>query len=34
MVLLGDKALVGAHFGLFGDSANLHARLVHILLRT
>jgi hypothetical protein len=25
MVLLGDKALVEAHFGLFGDNANLGA---------
>jgi hypothetical protein len=32
MVLLGDKALVGAHFSLFGDSANLDARLVHGLV--
>ena len=24
----------GAHFGMFGDSANLDARLVHGLLRT
>jgi hypothetical protein len=29
MVLLGDKAQVDAHFGPFGDSANLDARLVH-----
>ena len=26
MVLLGDDAQVEAHFGLFGDSANLDAR--------
>jgi hypothetical protein len=26
MVLLGDEALVDAHFGPFGDSANLEAR--------
>jgi hypothetical protein len=26
MVLLGDEAQVQAHFGLFGDSANLDAR--------
>ena len=26
MVLLGDKAQVEAHFGLFGDSASLNAR--------
>jgi hypothetical protein len=26
MVLLDDKALVDAHFVLFGDSANLNAR--------
>jgi hypothetical protein len=29
MVLLGEEAQVDAHFGLFGDSANLDARLVH-----
>jgi hypothetical protein len=29
MVLLGDEAKVEAHFGLFGDSANLDAREVH-----
>jgi hypothetical protein len=29
MVLLGDEALVDAHFDPFGDSANLDARLVH-----
>ena len=26
MVLLGDEAQVEAHFGLFGDSANLDSR--------
>jgi hypothetical protein len=26
MVLLDDEAQVDAHFGLFGDSANLDAR--------
>ena len=26
MVLLGDEAQVEAHFGLFGDSANLVSR--------
>ena len=34
MVLLGDETLVEAHLGLFGDSANLDARLVHGLRRT
>jgi hypothetical protein len=34
MVLLGDNAHVEARFGLFGDSANLDARLVHCLRRT
>jgi hypothetical protein len=29
MVLLGDEAQVNAHFGPFGDSANLDTRLVH-----
>jgi hypothetical protein len=29
MVLLDDEAQVIARFGLFGDSANLNARLVH-----
>jgi len=29
MVLLGDEAQLEAHFGPFGDSANLNARLVH-----
>jgi hypothetical protein len=29
MVLLGDEAQVDDHFGLFGDSTNLDARLVH-----
>jgi hypothetical protein len=33
MVLLGDEAVVDAHFGPFGDSANLDARLVHGLRR-
>jgi hypothetical protein len=33
IVLLGDEAQVEAHFGLFGDSANLDARLVHDLGR-
>jgi hypothetical protein len=33
MVLLGDKAQLENHFGLFGDSANLDARLVHGLWR-
>jgi hypothetical protein len=31
MELLGDKAQLEAHFGLFVDSANLDARLVHVL---
>jgi hypothetical protein len=26
MVLLGDEAIVDAHFGPFGDSVNLDAR--------
>jgi hypothetical protein len=34
MVLLGDEAQVDAHFGLFGDSANLDARQLHGLRRT
>ena len=34
MELLGDKAQLGARFGLFGDSANLDARSVHGLRRT
>jgi hypothetical protein len=34
MVLLDDEAVVDAHFSLFGDSANLDARLVHGLRRT
>ena len=34
MVLLGDEAQVKAHFGLFGDSANLDARYVHGLRQT
>jgi hypothetical protein len=29
MVLLGDEALVKAHFSPFADSANIDARLVH-----
>ena len=29
MVLLGVEAQLQAHFGLFGDSANLDARSVH-----
>jgi hypothetical protein len=29
MVLQGDEAQVDAHFGPFGDSANLDARLEH-----
>jgi hypothetical protein len=33
MVLLGYKAQVEACFGLFGDSANLDARYVHVLRR-
>ena len=33
MVLLGDEAQVEAHFGTFGDSANLDARSVHRLRR-
>ena len=33
MVLLVDEAQVEARFGLFGDSANLDARLVHGLCR-
>ena len=32
MVLLGDQAVVEAHFDPFGDSANLDSRLVHDLL--
>jgi hypothetical protein len=28
-VLLGDEALVDAHFGRFGDGAHLDARKVH-----
>jgi hypothetical protein len=34
MVLLGDKAQVEAHLGLFGHSANLDTRWVHGLRRT
>jgi hypothetical protein len=26
IILLGDEAQVEAHFGMFGDSANLHAK--------
>jgi hypothetical protein len=33
MVLLGVDAKVEARFGLFGDSTNLDARLVHRLHR-
>ena len=33
MVLLGDEAQLEARFGLFGDYANLDARLVHGLRR-
>ena len=29
MVLIGDEAQVEARFGMFGDSANHGARLVH-----
>jgi hypothetical protein len=31
MVLLGDKAQLEAHFGLFRDNVNLDPRLVHSL---
>jgi hypothetical protein len=34
MELLGDLGHVESHFGLFADSANLDARLVHSLRRT
>ena len=34
MVLLRDEAQLEAHFGPFGDSANLDARSVHGLCRT
>jgi hypothetical protein len=34
MVLQGDEAQVEARFGLFGDSANLDARWVHIFHQT
>jgi hypothetical protein len=34
MVLLGEEAQMEARFGLFGDSANLDARLVHGLRGT
>jgi hypothetical protein len=33
MVLLGDEVQGEARFNLFGDSANLDARLVHGLRR-
>jgi hypothetical protein len=33
MALLGDEAQVEAHFGPFGDSANLDTRKVHSLRR-
>jgi hypothetical protein len=33
MVLLGDEALVDAHFGLFGCSGNVDVRSVHGLRR-
>jgi hypothetical protein len=34
MVVLGDEAQVDAHFGLFGNSANLDARNGPSLRRT
>ena len=34
MLLLGDEAQLESRFGLFGDSANLDARLAHGLRRT
>jgi hypothetical protein len=34
MVLLGDEALVDAHFDLFGDSVSVSARQVHGLCQT
>ena len=34
MVLLGDEVQLESRFGLFGDSANLDARLAHDLRRT
>jgi hypothetical protein len=34
MELLGDMGQVEARFGPFGDSVNLHTRLVHDLCRT
>jgi hypothetical protein len=34
MELLGDACHVEAHFGPFGDSANLDARYVHGLRKT
>jgi hypothetical protein len=33
MGLLGDEAQVEVRFGMFGESATLHARLVHGLRR-
>jgi hypothetical protein len=34
MVVLGDEAQEDAHFGLFGDSANLNVISVHSLCQT
>jgi hypothetical protein len=34
MVLLGDEVKEDTYFGLFGESANLDARLVHGLRQT
>jgi hypothetical protein len=34
MELIGDQALVDAHFGPFRDSANLDARYMHCLPST
>jgi hypothetical protein len=34
MDLLGDVGQMEAHFGLFGDSVNLHTRLLHDLRQT
>jgi hypothetical protein len=34
MVLLGDEAQMGSHFGPFGYSASLNAKYVHGLRRT
>jgi hypothetical protein len=34
MELLGDVGQVKARFGAFGDSVNLHTRLVHDLRQT